>query len=93
MALRAVVIKIHAHSAAAIPPVLHPVVWSTSVTRLCCACEQDIALVFIIKVARILNTYGPGMHPADGRVVSNFVIQPRRNADPSRCSDGGRKSS
>ena len=28
-----------------------------------------------IKVARIFNTYGPRMHPADGRVVSNFVIQ------------------
>jgi UDP-glucuronate decarboxylase len=28
-----------------------------------------------IKVARIFNTYGPGMHPQDGRVVSNFIIQ------------------
>jgi UDP-glucuronate decarboxylase len=28
-----------------------------------------------IKVARIFNTYGPGMHPNDGRVVSNFIIQ------------------
>jgi UDP-glucuronate decarboxylase len=28
-----------------------------------------------IKVARIFNTYGPRMHPADGRVVSNFIIQ------------------
>ena len=28
-----------------------------------------------IKVARIFNTYGPRMHPADGRVVSNFVVQ------------------
>jgi len=28
-----------------------------------------------IKVARIFNTYGPHMHPADGRVVSNFIIQ------------------
>ena len=28
-----------------------------------------------IKIARIFNTYGPGMHPTDGRVVSNFVIQ------------------
>jgi UDP-glucuronate decarboxylase len=31
-----------------------------------------------IKVARIFNTYGPRMHPADGRVVSNFVIQALR---------------
>jgi len=28
-----------------------------------------------IKVARIFNTYGPRMHPNDGRVVSNFVVQ------------------
>ena len=28
-----------------------------------------------IKVARIFNTYGPRMHPADGRVVSNFIMQ------------------
>ena len=28
-----------------------------------------------IKVARIFNTYGPRMHPADGRVVSNFIVQ------------------
>jgi UDP-glucuronate decarboxylase len=31
-----------------------------------------------IKVARIFNTYGPRMHPADGRVVSNFIIQALR---------------
>ena len=29
----------------------------------------------LIKVARIFNTYGPGMHPNDGRVVSNFIMQ------------------
>lgn len=34
-----------------------------------------------IKVARIFNTYGPRMHPADGRVVSNFVVQ-ALNGDP-----------
>jgi UDP-glucuronate decarboxylase len=28
-----------------------------------------------VKVARIFNTYGPGMHPHDGRVVSNFIVQ------------------
>ena len=28
-----------------------------------------------IKVARIFNTYGPRMHPNDGRVVSNFIVQ------------------
>jgi UDP-glucuronate decarboxylase len=31
-----------------------------------------------IKVARIFNTYGPNMHPADGRVVSNFIVQALR---------------
>jgi len=34
-----------------------------------------------IKVARIFNTYGPRMHPNDGRVVSNFIIQALRNQD------------
>ena len=34
-----------------------------------------------IKVARIFNTYGPGMHPNDGRVVSNFIVQALRNQD------------
>ena len=32
-----------------------------------------------IKVARIFNTYGPRMHPSDGRVVSNFIVQALRN--------------
>jgi UDP-glucuronate decarboxylase len=34
-----------------------------------------------IKVARIFNTYGPGMHPNDGRVVSNFIIQALHHRD------------
>ena len=34
-----------------------------------------------IRVARIFNTYGPGMHPYDGRVVSNFIMQ-GLNGDP-----------
>ena len=32
-----------------------------------------------IKVARIFNTYGPRMHPNDGRVVSNFIVQALEN--------------
>ena len=36
-----------------------------------------------IKVARIFNTYGPRMHPNDGRVVSNFIVQ-ALNGDPIR---------
>ena len=34
-----------------------------------------------IKVVRIFNTYGPRMHPNDGRVVSNFIVQALRNDD------------
>ncbi|HEY7297670.1 MAG TPA: UDP-glucuronic acid decarboxylase family protein [Xanthobacteraceae bacterium] len=41
-----------------------------------------------IKVARIFNTYGPNMHPSDGRVVSNFVIQALRNEDITVYGDG-----
>ena len=41
-----------------------------------------------IKVARIFNTYGPGMHPNDGRVVSNFVIQALKNKDITVYGEG-----
>lgn len=34
-----------------------------------------------VKIVRIFNTYGPGMHPNDGRVVSNFILQALRNED------------
>ena len=34
-----------------------------------------------IKVARIFNTYGPRMHPNDGRVVSNFIVQALKGED------------
>ena len=40
-----------------------------------------------IKVARIFNTYGPRMHPNDGRVVSNFIIQ-AWNIDITIYGDG-----
>lgn len=42
-----------------------------------------------IKVARIFNTYGPRMHPNDGRVVSNFVIQALKNEPITLYGDGG----
>jgi len=42
-----------------------------------------------IKVARIFNTYGPRMHPNDGRVVSNFVIQALKGEDITLYGDGG----
>ncbi len=41
-----------------------------------------------IKVARIFNTYGPRMHPNDGRVVSNFIMQALRNEDITVYGDG-----
>jgi UDP-glucuronate decarboxylase len=41
-----------------------------------------------IKVARIFNTYGPRMHPNDGRVVSNFIMQALRNEPISIYGDG-----
>ncbi|MDR2025893.1 MAG: SDR family oxidoreductase [Hungatella sp.] len=42
----------------------------------------------IIKVIRIFNTYGPNMHPQDGRVVSNFIIQAMKNEDITIYGDG-----
>ena len=41
-----------------------------------------------IKVARIFNTYGPHMHPDDGRVISNFIMQALRGDDISIYGDG-----
>ena len=41
-----------------------------------------------IKVARIFNTYGPRMHPNDGRVVSNFIIQALQGQDITLYGDG-----
>ncbi|MEY4975309.1 MAG: hypothetical protein RIQ97_504 [Pseudomonadota bacterium] len=41
-----------------------------------------------IRVARIFNTYGPRMHPNDGRVVSNFILQALRGQDITLHGDG-----
>ena len=41
-----------------------------------------------IKVARIFNTYGPRMHPNDGRVVSNFIVQALKNEPITVYGDG-----
>ena len=60
---------------------------------------KDTALVFLffdyrrqhnlrIKVARIFNTYGPKMHPNDGRVVSNFIMQALQNKPITIYGDG-----
>jgi UDP-glucuronate decarboxylase len=41
-----------------------------------------------IKIIRIFNTYGPRMHPNDGRVVSNFIVQALQNQDITIYGDG-----
>lgn len=46
-----------------------------------------------IKVVRIFNTYGPRMHPNDGRVVSNFIVQALRNQDITIYGDGSQTRS
>src|SRR5215217_170409 len=46
-----------------------------------------------IKIARIFNTYGPRMHPNDGRVVSNFIIQALQNRDITVYGEGNQTRS
>jgi UDP-glucuronate decarboxylase len=46
-----------------------------------------------IKVARIFNTYGPRMHPNDGRVVSNFIVQALQGQDITIYGDGSQTRS
>jgi len=46
-----------------------------------------------IKVIRIFNTYGPRMHPNDGRVVSNFIVQALRGHDLTIYGDGNQTRS
>jgi UDP-glucuronate decarboxylase len=46
-----------------------------------------------IKVVRIFNTYGPRMHPNDGRVVSNFIVQALRGEDITLYGDGSQTRS
>ncbi len=46
-----------------------------------------------IKVARIFNTYGPRMHPDDGRVISNFIIQALSHKDITVYGDGSQTRS
>ena len=46
-----------------------------------------------IKIARIFNTYGPNMHPSDGRVVSNFIIQALKGEDITIYGDGSQSRS
>lgn len=46
-----------------------------------------------IRVARIFNTYGPRMHPNDGRVVSNFIVQALQGVDITIFGDGSQTRS
>ena len=46
-----------------------------------------------IKIVRIFNTYGPNMHPNDGRVVSNFIVQALKNNDITIYGDGSQTRS
>jgi UDP-glucuronate decarboxylase len=46
-----------------------------------------------IKIARIFNTYGPNMHPNDGRVVSNFIVQALKNEPITIYGDGSQSRS
>ena len=46
-----------------------------------------------IKVVRIFNTYGPRMHPHDGRVVSNFIVQALKDEDITIYGDGSQTRS
>lgn len=50
-------------------------------------------LRLLIKVARIFNTYGPRMHPNDGRVVSNFIVQALRGDPITIYGEGGQTRS
>jgi len=46
-----------------------------------------------IKIVRIFNTYGPNMHPDDGRVVSNFIVQALKNEEITIYGDGSQSRS
>jgi UDP-glucuronate decarboxylase len=46
-----------------------------------------------VRVIRIFNTYGPGMHPYDGRVVSNFIVQALNGQDITIYGDGSQTRS
>lgn len=57
-------------------------------------CAETLAFDFFrkhhldVKVIRIFNTYGPNMHPSDGRVVSNFIVQALTGEDLTIYGDG-----
>ena len=46
-----------------------------------------------VRMVRIFNTYGPNMHPKDGRVISNFIMQALSNSDITLFGDGSQTRS
>ena len=58
-----------------------------------CSSTIGASIDLPIKVARIFNTYGPRMHPNDGRVVSNFIVQALRGQDITIYGDGSQTRS
>ena len=58
-----------------------------------CSSTTTASTVCAIKVARIFNTYGPRMHPADGRVVSNFIVQALNGEPITIYGDGSQTRS
>jgi UDP-glucuronate decarboxylase len=46
-----------------------------------------------VKIVRIFNTYGPRMHPSDGRVISNFIVQALKGKDLTVYGDGSQSRS
>ena len=55
--------------------------------------DYHVTLGVRVKIARIFNTYGPGMCPTDGRVISNFFVQALRGADITVYGDGSQTRS
>ena len=55
--------------------------------------DYNIQNEVAIKIVRIFNTYGPRMHPNDGRVVSNFIVQALTNKDITIYGDGSQTRS
>ena len=70
-----------------------PATMKASDARRPCSSIIAASIELPIKVARIFNTYGPGMHPNDGRVVSNFVIQALRDEDITVYGEGNQTRS
>ena len=65
-----------------------PAMMKASAARKPCSSITTASTICAIKVARIFNTYGPRMHPNDGRVVSNFIVQALKGEDITIYGEG-----